>query len=119
VGYEMGGKLKIIPRIGIIPSVLIQAKMITPKFDSHGNVTGHETIDAGDFVSKFDFGGLIELGFERSLSDKLLLCPSLTYKHSITTFSNADYFDGGKMRHYGLSIAVGLKYQLKNRSASP
>ncbi len=116
IGYAMGDKTKIIPRIGLVPSVLIQAKMIVPRFDDSGNVIGHEKYDAGDVVSKFDLGGLLELGFERAVSDKLLLCPSLTYKHSITAFSNSDYFDGSKMRHYGFSIAVGLKFSMDPNS---
>ena len=113
IGYETGNKTKIIPRIGIVPSILLKAETIMPRFDSNGNVINHETVDTKDYVSKFDLGGIVELGFERKLSDNILLCPSLTYKHSLTTFSNSDYFDGGKMRHYGFSLSVGLKYGLK------
>ncbi len=115
VGYEKGEKIKIIPRIGVVPSILLKAETIMPKFDSTGSVIGHETVDTKDYVSKFDLGGLVELGFERKLSDNILLCPSLTYKHSLTTFSNSDYFDGGNMRHYGFSISIGLKYGLKTK----
>ena len=115
IGYEMGNKIKVIPRIGIVPSFLLKAETITPKFDSNGNVIGHETIDAKDYVSKFDFRGLVELGLESKLSDNIMLCPTVIYKHSLTTFSNSDYFDGSKMKHYGFSISIGLKYKLKNK----
>jgi hypothetical protein len=57
-------------------------------------------------------GGLIEIGFEKQLSDNLLLCPVLNYKHSLTTFSNSNYFDGNDLRHYSFSISIGLKYKL-------
>ena len=113
-GYELGNKIKIIPRIGIVPSFLHEAKVIIPNFDSNGNVIEYETIKHTDLVSNFDLGGLVELGFESKLSDNILLCPALTYKHSLTTFSNSDYFDGSKMRHYGFSISLGLKYKLKS-----
>jgi hypothetical protein len=113
VGYKIGDIIKVIPGIGLVPSILLKAETIMPGFDSNGNVIGHETVDTKDYVSKFDLGGLVELGLERKLSDNILLCHSLTYKHSLTTFSNSDYFVGGKMRHYGFSISFGLKYGLK------
>jgi hypothetical protein len=111
IGYEIGEKIKIIPRIGIVPSFLLKAEVIMPKFDSNLNVSGHETVELVD-VSKFDLGGLIEVGFEKQLSDNVFLCPTLNYKHSLTTFSNSNYFDGDDMRHYSFSISVGLKYRL-------
>lgn len=115
IGYETGEKIKIIPRIGLVPSLLVQAETTTPRFDDSGNVTGHETIDIRDAVSKFDLAGLLELGFESRLTGNLFFCPALTYRHSLSTFSNSNYFEDSKMRHYGLSIAVGIKYQLKTR----
>lgn len=115
IGYEMGEKIKIIPRIGLVPSFLIKAESIIPRFDDSGNVTGHETVNARYAISKFDFGGLLELGFESRLTGNLFFCPALTYRHSLSTFSNSNYFEDSKMRHYGLSIAVGIKYQLKTR----
>lgn len=115
VGYELGNKMKIIPRVGIVPSFLSKAGIVAPQFDGNGNVTGHETTVHTDYVSRFDFGGLAELGFERELSGNMLLCAALDYKHSITTFSNSDYFDNSKMRHYGYSISIGVKYRIKTK----
>lgn len=115
VGYELGNKIKIIPRVGIVPSFLLKAGLVMPKFDENGNVTGDDTLDHTDYVSRFDFGGLAELGFERELSDNMLLCAALNYKYSLTTFSNSDYFNNSKMRHYGYSISIGIKYRLKTK----
>ena len=115
MGYVMGNKVRVIPRIGIVPSFLLDAKTIVPYFDSNGNIVSHKTLDVKDDVSKFDFGGMIELGFENRLSDNILFCLDLNYKHSVTTFSNSDYFDGLNMRHFGFSVVVGLKYLLNKQ----
>jgi hypothetical protein len=57
-------------------------------------------------------GGLIEVGFEKQLSDNVFLSPTLNYKHSFTTFSNSNYFNEKDLRHYSFSIFVGMKYRL-------
>lgn len=114
-GYETGDKIKIIPKIGIVPAFLINAEMSSPTFDGSGTMTGHEYIDHKDYVSKFDFRGLIEMGIETNLSQNIIFCSNINYKHSLTTFSNSDYFDGQNMRHYGFSVAVGLKYVLNKQ----
>ena len=111
-GYELGEKIKMIPKIGVVPAFVLKAEITTPTFDGNGIVTGKETIDHIDYVSKFDFGGIVELGIETDLTKNIIFCSNLNYKHSLTTFSNSDYFEGQNMRHYGFSIAVGLKYKL-------
>jgi hypothetical protein len=112
-GYELGDKIKMIPKIGIVPAIAIKAEMTSPTFEGNGFViTGQETIDHMDNVSKFDFGGIVEFGIETDLSENLIFCTNLNYKHSLTTFSNSDYFEGQDMRHYGFSVSVGIKYSL-------
>jgi hypothetical protein len=113
IGYELGNKLRVIPKIGIVPAAIIKAEITSPTFGGNGGIViGKETIDHKDYVSKFDFGGIVEIGIETNLSENIIFCSNLNYKHSLTTFSNSDYFDGQDMRHYGFSIAVGLKYIL-------
>lgn len=113
IGYKLGNKVKIIPKIGIVPATVIKAEITSPIFGGNGGmVTGKETIDHKDYVSKFDFGGIVEFGIETDLSENLIFCTNLNYKHSLTTFSNSDYFNGQDKRHYGFSVAVGLKYIL-------
>jgi len=95
-GYEMGNRIKIIPKIGIIPAYLVKAN--------------HK-----DYVSKFDFGGLIEVGIENDLSDKIVLCSAISYNQSLTNYFNSDYFDrydDSARKHYGFSLSVGFKYRL-------
>ncbi len=113
IGYKLGNKLKIIPKIGIVPAAIIKAEITSPTFGGNGGiVTGKETIDHKDYVSKFDLGGIVEFGIETNLSENIIFCSNLNYKHSLTTFSNSDYFEGQDMRHYGFSLAIGLKYMI-------
>ena len=113
IGYKLGNKLKIIPKIGIVPAAIIKAEITSPTFGGNGGiVTGKETIDHKEYVSKFDFGGILELGIETDLTKNIIFFSNLNYKHSLTTFSNSDYFNGQDMRHYGFSFAVGIKYRL-------
>lgn len=113
-GYTKGQKLKSFVKIGICPSFLLNAESTVPKFDSSGDVTGYEKVDVKENVSKFDFGGLLEVGIGYSLKNRFELFSSLTGRKSLTTFSNSDYFRDSKMRHYGFSLAVGLKYRLND-----
>ncbi len=112
IGYELGNKIRFIPKIGIVPAIAIKAEITSPTVDGNGMVTGKETINHIDYVSKFDLGGIIEFGFETDVSENFVFCSNLNYKHSLTTFSNSNYFDGQDMRHYGFSVAVGIKYRL-------
>ena len=111
-GYEFGNSTRLIPKIGIVPAIAIKAGIMAPTVDGNGTVTGQETIDHMDNVSKFDFGGIVEFGIETDLSENLIFCSNLNYKHSLTTFSNSNYFEGQDMRHYGFSVSVGIKYSL-------
>lgn len=116
VGYEMGNKIKVIPKIGIVPAFSILAKLSYPKFDDNGEVIGKGSESHKEYVSNFDFGGLIEVGIENELSNNLILCSALSYKHSLTTYYNSDYFDrfdDSARKHYGFSLSVGLKYRLR------
>lgn len=112
IGYEIGNKAKVIPKIGIVPAISINAESTSPTFDGNGKVIGHETVSHNDYISKFDLGGVIEIGIEEELSKNIILCSNLNYKHSFTTFSNSNYFKGSNMRHYGFSIALGIKFRL-------
>ncbi|WP_372948421.1 outer membrane beta-barrel protein [Mariniphaga sp.] len=112
IGYEIGNKIKIIPKIGMVPAFPVTAESIIPKLNDSKLVIGQETVDQMDYISKFDFGGLIEIGIERALSEKLIICSALAYKHSLTTFSNIDYFGDHNLRHYGFSVSVGIKHGL-------
>jgi hypothetical protein len=111
-GHEISKKYNGYIKIGICPTYLLKAGTILPIFDSEGNLVGSKTFDVKESVSKFDLGGLIELGAGYGLHDSFELFSSVIYRHSLTKFSNSDYFRDSNMRHYGFSLVVGLKYKL-------
>jgi len=114
-GYSIGHNLKGFAKIGVCPSILLKAETTLPKVYSEGNVAGYEAFDVKDNVSKFDLGGLIELGADYGVRDNLKLVTSVSFRQSITTFSNSDYFSECKMRHYGIALSLGLKYNLNKK----
>lgn len=113
IGYEIGNTIKLIPLLGLVPAFVIKSEIKSPKIDENGFIDiGERITNQKDYVSRFDFRGLVEVAIEGNLSKHIVLSPTVTYKHSLTTFSNTDYFDGYNMRHYGFSVAIGLKYIL-------
>ena len=106
-GFIIGNRISGFVNLGIVPSFLIDAKTIVPTFD------GNETFDVTDIVTKFDFGGLIEIGGNCKFNHRLFLFTSFTYQHSFTTLTNSDYFADDKIKLYGMTLSIGLKYALK------
>jgi opacity protein-like surface antigen len=70
-GYQIGNKFKGFAKIGIIPSLLINAKTIVPNFDTDGNITEWQALNVFNDVSKFDFAGLFEIGIGYKLIDRI------------------------------------------------
>ena len=101
--------------VGIMPSFLIKAVTKTPTVDTNGQVVGGtDSSDVTDSVSTFDFAGLLEVGLNYNMNERYWLFSSLLYQNSFTSITTSDYFDGYKMKHYGLMLSFGVKYQLKN-----
>lgn len=111
-GLNIGNKLYGFTNIGVIPSLLVAAKTTTPTFDADGKLTGNETFDVTNRVSKFDFAGLIEIGGGYKFKGRYWLFTSFSYQHSFTTITNSDYFANSKIRHNGMALTIGLKCAL-------
>lgn len=111
-GFNIGTKLFGFTNIGVIPSLLVDAKTIAPTFDTDGKLTGKETFDVTNQVSKFDFAGLVEIGGGYKLNGRYWLFTSLSYQYSLTTITNSDYFANSKIRHNGMNLTIGLKCAL-------
>lgn len=112
VGVRFGKKIKIVPKIGIQPSLLIKARTTITRSYSWTSYTTYETVDVKDNVSKVDVAGLLELGFEYQLKQPVNLFMSIAGKYSITKFSNSNYYEDFEMRHKVLLISFGINYNL-------
>ncbi len=101
-------------KVGLIPALLVNAKATIPVsvFDT-ANVTGTQTIDFTDVVSKFDLAGVIEAGGGSKVTDRLWLTVSVMYQHSLTSITKAEFAGDGKTRHNGITLQAGLKWAMK------
>lgn len=105
-------KVNAFGNMGVVPSILINAKTISPSYETDGINYPGETIDTKEQVNKFDFAGLLEIGANYKATNKFWLFSSLTYQYSFTTITNSEYFPESKVRHNGLTVSFGLKYKL-------
>lgn len=112
-GFNIGNKVYGFANIGVIPSFLVNAKTIVPTFDIEKKLTGNEVFDVTNQVAKFDFAGLAEIGGGYKFKNRYWLFSSFSYQHSFTTITNSNYFPNSKIRHYGMTLNLGLKYALK------
>jgi len=111
-GFNIGNKFYGFTNIGVIPSLLINAKTTTPTLNTDGNVTGNETFDVTSRVTKFDFAGLAEIGAGYKFKNRYWLFTSFAYQHSFTSITNSEYFANSKIRHNGMALTIGLKCAL-------
>jgi len=111
-GFNIGNKFYGFTNIGVIPSLLVDAKTVTPTFNTVGKVTGNETFDVTSRVTKFDFAGLAEIGGGYKFKNRYWLFTSFAYQYSFTTFTNSEYFSNSKIRHNGMTLTIGLKCAL-------
>ena len=115
IGYTVGNKLKGFAKIGICPSTILKAEGIYPVVDINGNYLKTDKYNYINLVSKYDLGGLIELGTRYGLNNNLELFSSFTYNKSFRTFTNEKFFMDANMRHYDFSLDVGVKFKLHTK----
>ena len=112
VGFNYGKTVYGFANIGLTPSILVDAKTITPTIDFNWTIIPGETYNVTSKVNKFDIGGLVEIGGGYKFKDRYWLFTSFSYQHSFTTITNSDYFANSKIRHYGMTLNLGLKCAL-------
>jgi len=111
--FHLGSKIFGFAKIGLTPSLLINAKITIPTFTESGSIAGMKTFDITNRVSKFDLGGLAEIGGGYKIINNIWLTATFIYQNSLTSITNTDYNANGKIRHNGISLNVGLKWALK------
>ncbi|SMO61723.1 Outer membrane protein beta-barrel domain-containing protein [Saccharicrinis carchari] len=110
-GYTFGKKIRLNVNHAIVPSILISAKIKTFSVEDLEMVTYRNT----DLPDRIDLAILAEIGCNYKLNEQFLLCPSITYTHSVTNFANKNYMVGSKVRHWGAIFSLGFKYTLRNK----
>ena len=112
VGFAMGDKYRIIPKAGIIPSYLLKAEYKRPEIEVNGLRIEEKIVNISNEFTKFDISGQISLEGNYSIQKNGKLFITTTYRRSLTNIVKSSYFETDKMKHYGLSISIGLKYSL-------
>lgn len=108
VGYYVGNNLSGFVNLGLIPSMALNATYYVPIMNDEE--TGREYTG---LTSKYDLAGLIELGGNISLTERLFLIASVSYQHSFTSFAKPDYDKDIDVKHHGIILSGGVKYALK------
>jgi hypothetical protein len=108
-GYSIGNKISGFINLGIVPSFLVNARAEIPAIGT----LPEEKVNITDRVTSFDFGGLAEIGLSYKLQEQFLIFTSVSYQQSFLSITNDDYFKESKAMHYGMTIAIGVKYALK------
>lgn len=108
-GFNFGNKFHGFINIGLIPSLLINAKVIRPLFDDDFNVLEEEhEYDASEGTRKFDIAGFAEIGAGYKFCGRYWIFASLAFQHSFISYNAF-----GKWYHNGMSANIGVKYALK------
>lgn len=112
VGYNIGSTFYGFTTIGVIPSLLILSSISNPTSDFYGELNGSERIDMTNRVSKFDFACFAEVGGGYKFKNNIWLYTSLLYQNSFTSITNSNYFPTSKIKHNGITLAIGMKLVL-------
>jgi hypothetical protein len=113
--YRLGNKFFGFAGIGIIPAYIIKSTAIFPIFDENLVVNGTQKTNTLNNVSKFDFGGLAEIGGGFILKENFSINILFRYHQSFTSISNNQYFPSSKIRHVTMLPSIGIKYSFANK----
>ncbi len=112
IGYSTGRKLYVFGNIGFCPSFLLIASTKLPWFDISGNYIGDSTQIGTKNFSRFDLGGLMELGCGYKLNKKISIYSSAKYQHSVLSYTRNKPTKDYPSKHYGSSFNLGIIYRL-------
>lgn len=107
-GFTLGNKLSVFVNLGVVPSILVSAKI---KMENV-LVAGSDNHNIENRVKDFDLGGLIELGGSYKFAGRFICFLNLSYEHSFTNFNTDDYWGDTKLKHYAWGAAAGVRFAL-------
>ncbi len=102
-GIEREKKISGLIRIGIVPSIILQNKIIS------ATPTEEIVMNGTDKMSAFDLAGLVEVACHYELPGNLFLFAAYDFQRSFTSITNSEYFAGSKVWHRGHTMSVGVK----------
>jgi hypothetical protein len=107
LGFQLDGDLKINPYIGFTTAYLVRAQQAYTLTDDSGSTDYSQNMYAQ--ASKWDLSCQLGVTADLKPEGKLIPYAGLTLSGSLLPVSNEAYFAGENLRHYGVSILVGIK----------
>lgn len=107
-GFTFGDKLSGFVNLGVVPSMLLEARTISPPIAQ----IPQQIYLVTRSVTKFDLGGMLEIGANYSVNTDYVVFASAGFQQSAMSITNEHYYSNSKIWHYGLSLSVGCKYLL-------
>jgi outer membrane protein W len=104
VGLTTGNQVNGFINLGFVPSVLIDAKVARK---------GEELLNSHNQITKYDLGGLLEIGGRYRLSEKTQLNLSLAYQQSFNTLTNENFSPLAELKHWGVTLSLGIRYDMR------
>lgn len=94
VGIAKGDRIGWFGQAGLVPSLLMNSKVVDRYFG---------TINTRKHLTKIDVAGLIEVGGIHRLSSDLLIFGSTSFQHSFNSVAES------RMKHYSISFSIGFR----------
>ena len=82
IGVKFGKKAYFFANIGLLPAVLLRAESPVLEFDARGNFLESRIENVTSQTSRFDMGGLWEMGVGAKLSKEIRLSAAFSYQSS-------------------------------------
>ena len=115
-GIKFGRKVYFFINGGLVPAVLLRAEVTGPFVDGRGNYLGTRIDNITSKTTRFDMGGLLEMGVAARLSKELRLSATLFYQSSFGSTTQEYDFSTTSVSHYGVGFLIGVKYKLPQRA---
>jgi len=115
IGYRIKGKLNFTTRIGVIPSMLVEAKALHPKFKFENGsieIDGYDKTDYRSITNEYDIVPILELETSYTIKDRVKLNVLLLFQHGLMNVNTSSFFDGKPNKHIGIGVQLGCKYDI-------
>jgi hypothetical protein len=111
INWQGKWRLKPFASLGLAPQILSKARVLTPSFDSQGNLQSEREEVELKQTPSFDLSGNAQLGASFSWNG-FTFQSFLEAQRGLINQTDTDFFDEDKFWHQAISFNVAIKYQL-------
>jgi hypothetical protein len=115
LGVNFGKQLYGFANAGLVPSLLARAEAPYMAYNENGALLEKGTIDFTHKLNRLDLAGIAEVGGGYKFDRRSRIFGAFSYQQSFTNTNNTQSFSGSSLKYNGLTLAVGIKWEL-NRS---